>query len=538
MQETNSMRDKLITEFTKNYLGKIFYFCLKKTGKNIEAEDLTQDIAFQIITTLNNGTIPTSFSAWVWQIARNRYSVWAKQKHNQNKSITGFDIEDYEIEDESKNVLDKLIDKKQIALLRRELAFIKSNYRDIIVAYYIENVSVRNIAEKLSLSPNAVQQRLHRARIVLKEGMNMTREFGTRSYNPENVTFAATGNQPSGLPWKAVKRKIPNNILLQANNNPSTLEELSMELGIALPYIEEEVEILHRATLLEKQGNKYITNFLILSKDCQIDIYHELRKTAKEKSRLIKELITSTEIRSACLPCTDVDDNTIYWWFITRIIDILADVAVYSQNDDPGTYVRANGEHWGFVGYEQADLPENLIVGHDGVLSGGDFFWTYKYHDYSMADQRRVPSSEELKFMCDCIRNKRLVTTFSDNEKRIWNNINSKFAHASENGEVLFNIIVTANQDPELYKDLDINKIFERPIIKQLHQSFIESYVNVKDILKKYHHPILQHNFAFNARMELYAIRMMVIHDLVEDGTLKLPDDRDNSTLGMYIELS
>ena len=100
MQETNKMRYQLINEFAENYMEKLFYFCLKKTGSHIEAEDLTQDIALQIITALNKGTIPTSFSAWVWQIARNRYSVWAKEKHNRNESVTASDIGDYEIEDE------------------------------------------------------------------------------------------------------------------------------------------------------------------------------------------------------------------------------------------------------------------------------------------------------------------------------------------------------------------------------------------------------------------------------------------------------
>ena len=109
MQETSEMRDRLIHEFAENYMEKLFYFCLKKTGSHIEAEDLTQDIALQIITALNKGTIPTSFSAWVWQIAHNRYSVWAKEKHNRNESVTGSDIGDYEIEDKRENILDEII---------------------------------------------------------------------------------------------------------------------------------------------------------------------------------------------------------------------------------------------------------------------------------------------------------------------------------------------------------------------------------------------------------------------------------------------
>ena len=163
MQETNEMRDRLINEFAENYMEKLFYFCLKKTGIHIEAEDLTQDIALQIITALNKGTIPTSFSAWVWQIAHNRYSVWAKEKHNRNESVTGSDIGDYEIEDESENILDEMIHTEQMALLRRELAFIKSDYRNIVVAYYIENKNVRKIAESRSLSTKTVKSRLLRA---------------------------------------------------------------------------------------------------------------------------------------------------------------------------------------------------------------------------------------------------------------------------------------------------------------------------------------------------------------------------------------
>lgn len=235
MQETNEMRDRLTLNFVGNYMETLFFFCLKKTGSSIDAEDLTQDIALQIITALNKGMIPAHFSAWVWQIARNRYSVWAKEKHNRNASVTGSDIGDYEIEDENRTVLDEMIHAEQLALLRRELAFIRSDFRDIVVAYYIDNRNLRDIASALSLSENTVKQKLFRARHILKEGMDMAREFGKRSFHPEDVTFAASGSQPSGLPWSVVQRRIPKNILLQANNNPSTVEELSVELGGGAP---------------------------------------------------------------------------------------------------------------------------------------------------------------------------------------------------------------------------------------------------------------------------------------------------------------
>ena len=531
MQETNAMRDRLMNEFAENYIEKLFYFCLKKTGSHIEAEDLTQDIALQIITSLNKGTIPTSFSAWVWQIARNRYALWANKKHSRNDMVTGDHIENYEIEDES--ILDEMILSEQLALLRRELAFIKSDYRNIVVAYYIEDKSIREIASSLSLSESTVKSKLFRARKILKEGMDMARDFGKRSYKPENITFAASGSQPSGLPWTAVNRRIPNNILLQASNNPSTLEELSVELGIALPYMEEEVSILHRATLLEKQGDKYITNFFILEKDCRIEIYHALRKTARERSHLIREFIDDrmSDIRALGIAGDHIDDNTIRWWLVPDLIDYLIENYVKEQSiyEPPK---RANGESWGFVGYEITELPENIVMGHNGC-GNKDEFWTYKYGDYSMWDQCGEPKYEEAELMCNCFRENRNISSFTDIERRVWNGIAGRYAHLSNDGYMIPDILVIKIEDLKI-----IHQLFrEHKNYELLILNIADLYKKVEEIFKKYTHQVLHNNIGYYIRMELYAIRMMAIHDLVEENALKLPEDTSKSSIGMHIIL-
>ena len=184
------------------YSEKIFYYCLKRTGKASEAEDLSQNILLNVFSSLQNGAKPIHFSAWIWQIAHNCYSVWAGQKHHRTASVTGSDVWEYEIEDENETPEERLIDSEQLLLLRRELSFIRSDYRNIVVAYYIEDRSVREIAISLSLTESAVKQRLHRARKSLKEGLDMAREFGVLSYKPENIAFVTNGLQSSvGEPW-------------------------------------------------------------------------------------------------------------------------------------------------------------------------------------------------------------------------------------------------------------------------------------------------------------------------------------------------
>ncbi len=67
--------ERLMNDLSENYMGKIFYFCLRKTGDEYSAEDLTQDIALSVLSELRRGVIPYSFSAYVWQIARNRAKI-------------------------------------------------------------------------------------------------------------------------------------------------------------------------------------------------------------------------------------------------------------------------------------------------------------------------------------------------------------------------------------------------------------------------------------------------------------------------------
>lgn len=289
----NSMIEELIAEFTEHYMEKLFYFCLKKTGNSIEAEDLTQDIALNILTALNKGTIPDHFSAWVWRIARNRYSVWADAKHRKSESITGVDLGDYELEDHSESTLDRMIRDEQLSLLRRELAFIGSEYRSIVVAYYIDHMSIREIAASLSLSEGSVKQRLYRARKILKEGMNMAREFGVRSYKPEEIYYSlgyarhGKKDQPNSI----MTHTLYVNIFLEAYGNPSTAEELSLELGVALPYMENELEYLTRETFLIKKDGKYQTSFPIISRAAQDEVHVKRLTAAPEITKTLADFV-------------------------------------------------------------------------------------------------------------------------------------------------------------------------------------------------------------------------------------------------------
>lgn len=352
MAEHASEKAELLRLYTAEHMERLFYFCLKKTGNPQEAEDLSSDISLCVLNALDKGTRPEHFSGWVWQIARNRYSAWADKKHRQNR-LLGAAIEQTELPDPAADTEAGYLQSEQAALLRRELAFISADYRKIMSAYYLEGQRVKDIAACLSLPPGTVMTRLHRARKLLKEGMEMAREFGKRSYQPEAFGFSSSGYQPSGLPFSAVSRKIPVNILLHAANNPCTVEELALELGVAMPYMEEEVELLFKSELLKKLENgKYVTGFFIEPKECQNEI--------------------------AALKCAIADEYALEFWNLGGAALKLArecgaDTHAYCENDaqlffallceqrllqenlPEGVFTkfkRADGGNWGFMGHE------------------------------------------------------------------------------------------------------------------------------------------------------------------------------------------
>ena len=373
MSNTTAQQEYLINEFTENYMEKLFYFCLKKTSSNAEAEDLTQDIALNVITALNKGTPPTNFSAWVWQIARNRYSVWADKKHKRNATITGFDIGEYEIKDERENILDKMIHGEQLSLLRRELAFIKSDYRNIVVAYYINNRSLRDISDTLSLPLETVKKRLYRARKILKEGMDMAREFGKRSYDPEQIAFVMNGKDGAeGQPWSIITHLLYKNIFLETYENPQTAEELSLELGIALPYMEDELEFLVREQLLRKEVNKYQTDFCIVSREEQrarFDANKRIQKPLTEKICAFIDAYMREETTK--INVGFVGYEAAKWALLVRVFDLLKftcekRAGIATEESHPN---RPDGGKWTLTGYETIDWQKPDFVGLHGYLS-------------------------------------------------------------------------------------------------------------------------------------------------------------------------
>lgn len=514
--------------FARDYIGPIFYYCLKKTGDSEAAGDLASDISLAVMSSLGSGPPPEHFSAWVWKIARNRYAKWVDGRVRHRTYISGADIEEFDIAD-GETPEDSVVEREQYALLRRELAFCKKEYREILTAHYLDGVGISALSSRLEMPAGTVKTRLFKARKILREGMNMAREFGKRSYLPEDISFVASGTQDERYPWPAVERKIPKNILLEANNNPSTAEELAMELGIALPYIEEEIALLEEGTLLKRlDDGRYVTAFFIADKECQLEIYNLKKSAAKECAELLYDAVCENIGRIRHMVNPAVSDNefmwTLYLYVINDLIDSVPGVGV------GGIYKRPNGCDWGFMGFELHDLiSEMYFVNHNLCTSTnaewGQFALTGKGFVGIFADRTSVSLLGEL------LVSRRKISELGSSEVQVWKDIAKRYAHVSEDGTAAADMTVFADGAHRSVTAL----IKSHSSGERLYERLCTLFSDISRVLKGSSNPVVHETLNYYATGFMKNLRGMVINRLVEKGALPVPENPQNSNAGMYL---
>ncbi len=144
----------------------ILSFCRYLTGSSQEAEDLYQDtflVAMKRLPDLEGSQNVKSYllgiAVKIWKNQKRKYA-WRARIAPESELIE-------ETVDSCGSVPgpeEKLLELEEQMLVRRAVSRLTDRYRIPVLFYYTEQMSVREIAELLGLSENAVKSRLHRAR--------------------------------------------------------------------------------------------------------------------------------------------------------------------------------------------------------------------------------------------------------------------------------------------------------------------------------------------------------------------------------------
>ena len=376
-----------IDEYCSDYLDKIYYYSLRYTKNEIKANELASDISYEVLLSLKRGAEPQNFSAWVWKVADN---VRRRSYRSVGDLVIPLDAyESWEPEDTSCDIAEEVVLADELQSMRRCLCHIRRDYREILVAHYIKNMSVSEISRHSSLPLGTVKTKLQSSRKALKAGMEMTREYGKRSYSPDDVYF--TNNCSSfgayGQPWTILNHLLYKNIFLEIYDNPSTAEELSMSLGIALPYMESELDYLVEQTFIEKVGKKYYTTFPILSADVQRKVDEKACEVGGWIAEHIDRMCELLFGECGELISGNQTPAEAKWTLAARVFDYMMPRGIKHKYR-----VRPNGGNWEIIGYQVMDKDYSFSVGEHSsdceVLGRPDILVSqYRYYYKGLAER-------------------------------------------------------------------------------------------------------------------------------------------------------
>ncbi len=380
----------------------IFSYCMAKTPTREDAEDLSQDILYELMKSAGTIRDDKAFYGFMWAVAGNVCKQWYRKKQKTGTSELTDDIsaeEDFP-EDEGNDLF----------LLRRELSLLSEKYRKATILYYIEGRSCAEIASALDLSESMVKYLLFKSRKILKEGMNMERNLGELSYNPKTLIPMYSGEGPNRF-WDFMQSKIRQNILSACYNDALTLQQISLETGIPLPYLDDDIREMEDKKILIKDGTHYKANVLVVTADCTDEMeraavkYHE--RIADTMEAFLRD--TMEEYRNLGFVGHDFSENTLRWQ-----LAVLLFRAIISLGHDDSDILPTTG--WGEAAYLwcMEKLSNRHCFNFCGVGSKrGDSLYFFDYLKGGKGDHHDFYGYErQINIFCDICRGEK--TTFGE----------------------------------------------------------------------------------------------------------------------------
>jgi len=158
--------------------GKIYYWCCNVIGNESEAKDAAQEAMIRIYNKLNTLTTPETFESWIYILVRNVCYAYLRKNKRNDKLLLDFHA--YEGKSEN-NIREKRVEvlPKEAYELKVKKTFIQNRIQElpkkqkiVITLYYLDELKIHEIAEKLDCSIGTIKSRLHDGRKSLEKSIS------------------------------------------------------------------------------------------------------------------------------------------------------------------------------------------------------------------------------------------------------------------------------------------------------------------------------------------------------------------------------
>lgn len=158
------------------YWEKIYQFIYFKVSHQEKAKDLTSEVFYKILDYLANGGEIKNFRSFIYQTARNLIVDFYREKEK-----TEIPLDELEEEIDKTKDLNKEVDLKlNLYQIEEALKKIPERYREVLVLRFINDLSLKEIAEIIKESEVNVRQ-------IVSRGLKLLRRQITTDLNSNKL---------------------------------------------------------------------------------------------------------------------------------------------------------------------------------------------------------------------------------------------------------------------------------------------------------------------------------------------------------------
>ncbi|MCH5183964.1 MAG: sigma-70 family RNA polymerase sigma factor [Oscillospiraceae bacterium] len=262
-------KQNLLKAIDQELLDKLFGFCYVRTRDSYEAQELCSDIALALVEAAHSEGEIQDLYGFIWRVARNVYADFSEKKRRNSDRYSYEELGD--VAEEA--FAEENDDAESLQQIYRSIAFLTRAYREVMIAYYLDGLPIAQIARQQNTSENAIRQRLFSARQLIRnevKNMESTKKPLALEKLPRFIIWG-NGDPAGNDPRSVCTRKMSNHILWACLEKPKTAKEISDELYVPMPYVEDELDILARGEngtygmVRKLENGKYALNFPLLS---------------------------------------------------------------------------------------------------------------------------------------------------------------------------------------------------------------------------------------------------------------------------------
>jgi RNA polymerase sigma-70 factor, ECF subfamily len=152
----------------------VYRTALMITGDNQAADDLLQDVFLRLFRFAAHFDLERPLEPWLYRMTTNLSYDWVKRRSSLVSSLE--DLADW-LSSGGRNPPDESLEEQdQWAQVQVAISSLPLNQRVVVVLYYLNDLSIQDIAEILEVPVGTIKSRLHYGRLALKLKLGFDRE--------------------------------------------------------------------------------------------------------------------------------------------------------------------------------------------------------------------------------------------------------------------------------------------------------------------------------------------------------------------------